>query len=121
MSTRAALALLAVALLPGCGDATPSSPTPADLQAIDVSPDHTITVDERGYRPASLEVAPGDVIRLVNDGGEAHSFTAEDQRFDTRMRPGDDTTLVLTEPGEIAFHDADQPAHTGTLTVTAPG
>ena len=34
-----------------CGDADPSPPTPADLADIDLSPDHTITVDEDGYEP----------------------------------------------------------------------
>jgi plastocyanin len=112
--------LLIALVLSACGDADPSPPTPGDLAAIDVSPDHTIVVDEDGYEPASVEVAPGEVIRLVNEGVADHSFTADDQRFDTRMQPGDDTTLVLTEPGEVHFHDAEEPAHTGTLTVTNP-
>lgn len=118
---RVALAS-AVVLLSACGDAEPSSPTAADLRAIDVSPDHTITVDEDGYAPPSLEVVAGDVILLVNEGDEEHSFTADEQRFDTgRMQPGDDTTLVLTEPGEIRFHDLEEPDHEATLTVAARG
>ena len=112
--------LLAAALLVGCGDAEPSGPTPADLQAIDLSPDHTIEVDAEGYEPDTLEVVAGDVILLVNQGDEAHSFTAEEQRFDTgRMEPGDDTTLVLTDPGTVTFHDSEAPDHKGTLTVTS--
>jgi plastocyanin len=115
------LALSVLSVLAGCGDARPSAPTAADLQAIDVSPDHTITVDDRGFEPATLTVAPGDVIRIVNEGAEAHSVTADDQRFDARLLPGDDTTLVLTEPGAVAFRDVNRPEHTGTLTVTTPG
>lgn len=115
---RRAVLLAAVALLAGCGDRDPSAPTAADLEAIDVSPDHTIVVDEAGFEPASLEVTAGDVVLLVNEGHEAHSFTAEDQRFNTgQMQPGDDTTLVLTEPGGVPFHDAEDPDHEGTLTV----
>jgi plastocyanin len=116
---RVALLLLAVALLAGCGDVDPSSPTAADLEAIDVSPDHTIVVDEDGFDPASLEVTAGDVVLLVNEGDEAHSFTADEQRFDTRIEPGDQTTLVLTELGEVTFHDVEEPDHEGTLTVVA--
>lgn len=117
---RRAVLLAAVALLAGCGDADPSAPTAADLGAIDVSPDHTIVVDSAGFEPASLEVTAGDVVLLVNEGDEEHSFTADDQRFDTgRMQPGDDTTLVLTDSGEVPFHDLEDPDHEGTLTVVA--
>jgi len=105
------------ALLAGCGDSEPSSPTAADLEAIDVSPDHTITVDEGGYEPNQLEIVAGDVVLLVNGGEENHSFTADEARFDTRLEPGEDTTLVLTEPGEVPYHDVEVPQHEGTLTV----
>jgi plastocyanin len=117
--TRALTAALAVAtaLLAGCVDPKPSSPTPQDLRDIDVSPDHTVTVDEDGFEPASLEVRPGDVILLVNEGEELHSFTAE-ERFDSgRMEPGEDLTLVLSAPGEIPYWDVEEPDHTGTITV----
>ena len=118
MRRVALAAAAALVLLSACGDAEPSSPTAADLRAIDVSPDHTITVDEDGYTPSTLEVIAGDVIRLVNEGDEEHSFTADEQRFDTgRMQAGDDTTLVLTEPGEVRFHDLEEPDHEATLTV----
>lgn len=110
----------ALVLLAGCGGASPSSPTPADIDAIDVTPAHTITVDEDGFDPPTLEVKPGTVIRLVNEGDQPHSFTAVD-RFDTGLLdPGDDSTLVLTEPGEIVFHDVAVPDHRGTLTITEP-
>ncbi len=117
--TAAALgcAALVLATTAGCVDPKPSSPTPEDLRDIDLSPDHTITVDEDGFAPAELEVQAGDVVLLVNEGSGLHSFTA-DERFDTgRMEPGDETTLVLTEPGEIPYVDLEDEAHEGTLTV----
>lgn len=112
-------ALLALVLLAaGCVDAKPSTPSAADLEAIDLSPDHTITVDDDGFDPAELEIEAGEVVRLVNDGTQVHTFTAEGQRFDTgTLEPGDDTTLVLTEPGEVVYWDAEAPDHTATLTV----
>jgi len=76
-----------------------------------------ITVDEGGYEPNQLEIVAGDVVLLVNGGAEDHSFTADEPRFDTRLEPGEDTTLVLTEPGEVPFHDVEAPEHEGTLTV----
>jgi len=117
---RAALPLaVAVLVAAGCVDPKPSSPTPEDIAAIDVSPDHRITVDEDGFHPDALEVTAGDVVLLVNEGTGPHSFTAE-ERFDTgRLLPGDETTLVLTEPGEIPYEDLEHPEHTATLTIVA--
>lgn len=111
--------LAAAALLVGCGEADPSTPTPEDLRAIDLSVDHTITVDDDGFDPATLEAGSGDVILLVNDGTHDHSFTA-DERFDTgRMEPGEETTLILTEPGEIPYRDLENPDAEATLTIVA--
>lgn len=119
---RRLLLLLAAALVllaSACVDPKPSSPTPEDIAAIDVSPDHRITVDEDGFHPDELEVISGDVVLLVNEGTGPHTFTAE-ERFDTgRLLPGDDTTLVLTEPGEIPYQDLEDPDHTATLTIVA--
>jgi len=103
-------------LVTACGEVDPSTPTPEDLREIDLSPDHTITVDERGFRPAELVVTSGDVVLLVNEGEGQHSFTAQ-ERFDTGlMQPGDETTLVLTEPGEIPYEDLESDAE-GVLVV----
>jgi plastocyanin len=114
----AAVAALVAASLAACGDSDPSGPTPEDLAEIDLSPDHTIAVDDAGYEPRSLEVEAGEVILLVNEGDGPHSFTAGDQEFDTgRMLPGEETTLVLTEPDEITFFDLEDRDHEGSLVV----
>lgn len=110
-------AALVLGTTAGCVDPKPSSPTPEDLRDIDLSPDHTITVDEDGFSPADLEVQSGDVVVLVNEGTELHSFTAE-ERFDTgRMEPGDETIIVLETPGEIPYLDLEDEEHEGKLTV----
>jgi plastocyanin len=116
---RRILRLCAAGLLltGGCVEPDPSSPTPEDLAAVDLSPDHTITVDEDGFHPDTLEIEAGEVVLLVNEGTGVHSFTA-DERFDSgRMQPGDDTTLLLTEPGTIPYRDLEDPEREGTLTV----
>jgi plastocyanin len=118
MRRRALWVALAAVLVAGCGDSDPSPPTAEDLRDIDLSPDHTIAVDEDGYEPAELEVTAGEVVLLVNEGDEPHSFTADDGSLDTgRMQPGDDTTVVLTEPTTVQFHDVEAPDQQGTLTV----
>lgn len=111
------LVVLTCVVLGACGDARPSSPTSADLAEIDLSPRHTITVDDDGFHPATLTVRSGDVVLLVNKGTRLHSFTAE-ERFDTgRLHPGDETTMVLTKPGTIPYEDLEAPEHTATITV----
>lgn len=122
MRPRTAWAVMtAVVVLGGCGDSDPSAPTPADLAEIsDFEPEETITVDDDGYEPATLSVEPGTVIRLENEGDGPHSFTEDDQRFDTgRLLPGEATTLVLVEPGTYTFHDAEDPDRTAELRVGA--
>jgi plastocyanin len=117
---RAVVAVLVAITLASCVDADPSPPTPADLGEIDVSPDHTIAVDGDGFDPSSLEVVGGEVVLLVNEGDEPHTFTADDQRFNTgQMLPGDETTLVLVEPGSTTFFDEEEPDHQGTIKVVA--
>lgn len=118
MMRWAAGAACLVVLAAGCVDPDPSTPTMEDLGEIDLSPDHTITVDDGGFRPEHLEVVAGDVVLLVNEGTEAHSFTAE-KRFDTgRLEPGEDSTLVLGEPGEIPYWDLADRSHRATIVVT---
>lgn len=123
MRRRLSLGAAAVALvIAGCGDADPSPPTPADLQEIDLSVDHTIVVDDDGYNPSTLEMTAGEVVRLVNEGESAHSFTVDDRSIDTgRIEPGEDVTLVLTEPGEVTFFDLAEPDHHATITVRPLG
>lgn len=112
-----AAGLCAGVLVTGCVDPKPSSPTAEDLRDIDLSPVHTVTVDEDGFEPADLEIRSGEVVLLVNGGEELHSFTA-DERFDTgRLEPGEDTTLVLSAPGEIPYRDLENPDHEATITV----
>jgi plastocyanin len=119
---RLTLLAAAVVALAGCGDPDPSPPTAADLRGIDVSPDHTIVVDESGFEPSALEIAAGEVVLVVNEGDGEHSLTADDRRIDTgRMQPGDEVTLVLTEPDQVDFADLEAPDHQGTLTVTVTG
>jgi len=121
VNRRRALALVSPALLvAACVDPDPSTPDAADLRSLDLAPDHTVTVDEGGFSPEVLAIEPGDVVLLVNEGDEIHSFTADELAFDTgRMEPGDETTLVLTDAGEITYHDTEDRDRTGRIVVAA--
>jgi len=119
VSPRRTLPLLPLALLvAACVDPEPSTPDAADLESLDLAPDHTVLVDEDGFSPEVLDIESGDVVLLVNEGDEIHSFTADELAFDTgRMEPGDETTLVLTEAGEVTYHDREDPDRTGSIVV----
>jgi plastocyanin len=117
-----AATVVVLAVSAGCGSADPSPPTAADLEEIDMSVDHTIVVDDDGFDPTALEMTAGEVVRIVNEGDTEHSLTEEDRRFDTGlMQPGDDATLVLTEPGEATVYDLTDPEHQATITVLPLG
>ena len=58
------LTTIPAVLLAGCGDASPSAPTPEDLADIDLRPDHTVTVDEDGFDPAAIEVRSGELAAM---------------------------------------------------------
>jgi plastocyanin len=111
----------AVLLLAACGDPDPDrEPGPRTLERVDVEVDETITVDESGFDPTTLTVAQGDVIELRNDGDEPHTFTADGGRFETgTLEPGESTTLVLDEPGRVAYHDELVPENAGVIMVEA--
>lgn len=113
------VAALGAVLLGSCADSDASPPTPSDLADLDLSADVTITVDEDGFEPSEVSEAVGTVFLLVNAGDEPHSFTADDHTFDTGlMLPGDETTLVLTEPGSHTFQDLEAPEHQGEIVVS---
>jgi plastocyanin len=115
---RGALAGLALALVVAAGCSKDRRfPTAADLEGRDFTPDHTVTVDADGFDPAELEITSGEIVLLVNDGDEAHSFSAE-ERFDTGLlQPGEEVTLIMERPGEIPYQDRTTGAE-GVLVVT---
>jgi plastocyanin len=82
------------------------TPTAADLEGDDATPDHIITVGADGFDPPELTVTSGDIIVVVNDGDDAHSLSSADGELDTGMlAPGDELTLVLREPAVIEYED----------------
>ena len=98
---RIIVACLAVAALTGCGDSNPSAPTAEDLEDIDLSPDHTIVVDDDGFDPSDARGDAGRGPAARERGRHGALVHGRGPRLDTGlMQPGEDTTLVLAEPGE---------------------
>jgi len=78
---------------------------------------HTVTIDGARFSPAELTVGAGDTIVWVNKDILAHTVTAKDGRFDSKViAPGKSWRLVVKRKGAVPYVCAFHPM-TGTLTV----
>lgn len=107
---RAVIAVLSpvVWLLAGCGDSGGSSSTyhkttspPSPSSGTD-----TIVIENFAFTPATLTVAPGATVTVVNKDSTGHTVTAKQgNAFDTgRIDGGATTTFVApNSPGNYAY------------------
>jgi plastocyanin len=78
---------------------------------------HTVTIDAARFSPADLTVKAGDTIVWVNKDLLAHTATAKDAAFDSKViQPGRSWRLVAKRKGGFAYTCAFHPMN-GTLTV----
>jgi plastocyanin len=78
------------------------------------------TIVAKDFSLTDLTVAPGAPIVLKNEGGKAHTATADNGEFDLgRVEAGDtsDEGTAPEEPGTYAFHCEIHASMTATLTV----
>jgi plastocyanin len=107
MALRLPLLLLAAGLL-AC---------PAGLGAAPQRATHTVTIDGARFSPAALTVKAGDTIVWVNKDILAHTATAKDGAFDSKViQPGKSWRYVVRRKGTSAYTCAFHPMD-GTLTV----
>ncbi len=106
-----------------CGDPV-EEPT---LPTVDFSPSAVLTVTPDGIGCALVRVTTGpdcavpagSVVEVVNEGADDRRVVA-DGIFDTGiLRPGDTTTVVVTEVGTFRVYDDATPEQTLELVVTA--
>ncbi|MFI6080941.1 cupredoxin domain-containing protein [Streptomyces sp. NPDC051217] len=79
-----------------------------------------VTIDNFTFRPASLTVAPGARITVVNDDSTTHTLTAtKGASFDTGdIAPGKSATVTApAKAGEFPWDCTIHPFMKGTLTV----
>jgi plastocyanin len=109
-----ALALVAAA----CGEpAADREPGPRLLTDTTIDVVGTVSVDDAGFDPDELTVVAGQAVELVNEGSGPHGFDGGED-FDTGLlEPGERTTLVLSEAGELRFTDPAEPDHEGRFVV----
>lgn len=127
---RAAAGLGGVAILLGAAACTGSAGRQPTVASVDFAPKLVVEVDDDGIGfvagrradaavstdPAS--VPSGSVVEVVNTGAGEHRLQAG-KAFDTgQLRPGDRTTVVLVDDGEVLITDRAAPDHTARLRVT---
>ena len=120
---KRAILSLAVLALAGCSympfhrDSSPASaPATVTDQAhtiITISPD-------RMFSPRNVTVRAGSVIYWKNNDSMTHRIVLDDRRYDSAdITPGRiGCGLILNDAGTHAYHDANNPAMSGTITVT---
>jgi hypothetical protein len=96
------------------------------LPTVDFAPSAILTVTPDAIGCALLRVTTGpdcsvpagSVVEVANEGADDRRVVA-DGIFDTGMlRPGDTTTVVVTEVGTFEVYDDAAPEHTVELVVT---
>ena len=100
------------------------TPVPEDDDADDDDPngepmEHIIEMGDNFFDPATLEIAAGDTVTFVNEGGQAHTATLDpDEARDPdnimmpddaetwdsgNLDPGDEFSITLDVPGEYQY------------------
>jgi plastocyanin len=78
---------------------------------------HTVTIDGARFTPAELTVRAGDTVVWVNKDILAHTATAKDGRFDSKViEPGKSWRIVVKRKGDVPYTCVFHPMN-GTLTV----
>jgi plastocyanin len=78
---------------------------------------HTVTIDGARFSPAELTVSAGDTVVWVNKDILAHTATAKDGSFDSKViQPGKSWRLVVKRKGAVAYTCSFHPMN-ATLTV----
>jgi plastocyanin len=106
-----------VALLVGCASG-PAKPGPSDGASLNFDTKATIVVDDTAVTPSVINAKVGDAISVTNRGTKEHGLTSDQIETGT-LRPGESTTVFLTEAGTVALHDRTDPSHTARIEVAA--
>ena len=71
------------------------------------------------FRPASITIDRGTVVKWKNRGGTSHTTTSNDGVWDSGMlAPGDTFARRFRRPGTFAYHCSSHARMKGTIVVT---
>ena len=79
---------------------------------------HIVHIHGMVFDPADLTVAPGDTVTWTNDDLVAHSATALDSTFDSKIiAPGASWSFVPKQRGALPYKCVFHPTMKGSFTV----
>lgn len=80
---------------------------------------NTVVIKSFGYTPSSMTVKAGTKVTFENQDTTAHSATADDGSFDTKvLSQGEKGSFTFTKAGTYSYHCSVHPSMTGTIIVT---
>lgn len=122
---RKALLIAIAALTTACGGSTstgtsgttgitpttPNTPTPVATTSVSIA--------NTAFSPASIEVAPGAVVRFTNNDATTHNVTFNNSTIGTtgNYSAGEKTLTMPAVAGAYAFRCTIHASMTGTVTV----
>jgi plastocyanin len=79
---------------------------------------HTVNIEGMKFQPEVLTVALGDTVIWVNNDLVAHTATAPDGTFDSKLiAPEKSWTLTVRQQGDVSYMCTYHPTMKGTLKV----
>ncbi|MCR4470455.1 cupredoxin family copper-binding protein [Burkholderia sp. SCN-KJ] len=81
---------------------------------------HRIEIKSFAFEPSRVEVRVGDVVEWVNRDLAPHTATADNDSWNTGLLKGEAASrLVMTKPGEHAYHCTYHPQMRGVVAVVS--
>jgi plastocyanin len=74
-------------------------------------------VDNR-FRPASISIERGTIVKWKNRGDRTHTTTSDDGLWNRTLSPGDTFKKKFRRRGTFSYHCNIHPSMLGTITVT---
>ncbi len=83
--------------------------------------DTIVEIIDFAFNPQVLLIAPGKLVRWINNGGLHHTTTADSGQWDSGMlMPGQYFDYLFTSEGVYDYHCTPHPFMTGTVVVGRP-
>jgi plastocyanin len=93
----------------GGGTSTPTSAAGASA----------VSIKGFAFNPPELKVAKGATVRVTNDDGVTHTWTADDKSFDSgQLASGKSTTHTFDTAGSYSYHCEIHKNMKGTIVVS---
>jgi len=117
-----ALAVLLLVTMAACGsDDSPSIEAPVTsttTQAPTGEQGMKVTIESFTFTPAELKVKVGDTVTVANEDSTPHTWTADDDSFDTgELAPGATGSEVFEKAGTVSYHCEIHKNMKGTIVV----